>query len=203
MWVEGWGRLPGKLVVLSGPSGSGKSTLLRLALEKLDGPVRLSTSATTRPPRAGERDGVEYIFMDPTEFRDARDRGEFLEFAEYNTQFYGTPARPVFEAMARGECVVLEIEVKGALQIREKAPSALFVFVDVPHFSVLEDRLRARGTEDEPAIHRRLVRARWERDHAHCYDEHILNDNLDEAVDALVDLLRHHRCGGDPSCSKN
>lgn len=197
MWVEGWGRLPGKLVVLSGPSGSGKSTLLRLALEKLDAPVRLSLSATTRAPRPGEQDGIDYLFMDKTEFRDARDRGEFLEYAEYNGQFYGTPSRPVFEAMARGECVVLEIEVKGALQVREKAPSALFVFVDVPCFSVLEDRLRARGTEDESAIHRRLVRARWERDHAHCYDEILINDDLDQAVDALAGILRRNLRGGE------
>jgi guanylate kinase len=196
MWVEGWGHLPGKLVVLSGPSGSGKSTLLRLALERLDGPVRLSVSATTRSPRPGERDGLDYVFMDRQEFLDAQSRGEFLEHAEYNKNFYGTPSRPAFEAMARGECVVLEIEVKGALQIREKAPSALFVFVDVPRFSVLEDRLRARGTEDEPAIHRRLVRARWERDHAHCYDEYLINDDLDQAVDALVEILRRNRCGG-------
>lgn len=197
MWVEGWGRLPGRLVVLSGPSGSGKSTLLRLALEKVDGPVRLSVSATTRAPRAGEREGVDYFFMDRQEFIDAQGRGEFLESAEYNRNFYGTPATPVFEAMARGECVVLEIEVKGALQVREKAPTALFVFVDVPRFSVLEDRLRARGTEDEAAIHRRLIRARWERDHAHCYDENVLNDDLNQAVDALVEILRNNRCGGE------
>ncbi len=113
MWIDGWGHLPGMLVVISGPSGSGKTTLLRLALEKLDGSVRQSVSATTREPRPGERDGIEYFFMSPTEFRQTRDRGEFLESAEYNDQLYGTPARPVFEAMARGECVVLEIEVKG------------------------------------------------------------------------------------------
>lgn len=196
MWVEGWGDLPGKLVVLSGPSGSGKSTLLRRALERIGPRGRLSTSATTRVPREGERDGVEYFFMDRQEFLDAQARGEFLEWAEYNTNYYGTPARPVFEAMARGDCVILEIEVKGALQVRERAPSALFVFVDVPGFDVLEARLRARGTEDEPSIHRRLVRARWERDHAHCYDERIINDDLDRAVEDLVALLRRHGCGG-------
>lgn len=196
MWVEGWGHLPGKLVVLSGPSGSGKSTLLRRALEALGPGVRLSTSATTRAPREGEVEGVSYSFLDRQEFLDARDRGEFLEWAEYNTSYYGTPARPVFEAMARGECVVLEIEVKGALQVRERAPSALFIFVDVPSFATLEARLRGRGTEDEASIHRRLVRARWERDHAHCYDERIINDDLDRAAEDLVALLRRHGCGG-------
>ncbi len=196
MWVEGWGYLPGKLVVLSGPSGSGKSTLLRRALEQIGPTARLSTSATTRPPRAGERDGCDYFFMDRQDFLDAQSRGEFLEWAEYNTNYYGTPARPVFEAMSRSDCVILEIEVKGALQVRERAPSALFVFVDVPSFGVLESRLRARGTEDEPSIHRRLVRARWERDHAHCYDERIINDDLERAVEDLVALLRRHGCGG-------
>lgn len=196
MWVEGWGHLPGQLIVLSGPSGSGKSTLLRLALERLGPGVRLSVSATTRAPRPGERDGVDYIFLDRQEFLDAQARGELLEWAEYNMQCYGTPARPVFEAMARDECVVLEIEVKGALQVRERAPTALFVFVDVPSFSALETRLRDRGTEDEPSIHRRLVRARWERDHAHCYDERIINDDLGRAVEELVALLGRHGCGG-------
>jgi guanylate kinase len=195
MWVEGWGHLPGKLVVLSGPSGSGKSTLLRLALEALGPAARLSVSATTRAPRPGEVEGVHYYFMDRAEFVEAVGRGEFLESAEYNANLYGTPARPVFEAMARGECVILEIEVQGALQVREKAPSALFVFVDVPTFATLEARLRARGTEDEATIHRRLVRARWERDHAHCYDERIVNDVLARAVDDLVVALRRHGCG--------
>jgi guanylate kinase len=195
MWVEGWGYLPGKLVVLSGPSGSGKSTLLRLALEALGPSAKLSVSATTRAPRPGEVEGVDYYFMDRQEFVEAVGRGEFLESAEYNANLYGTPARPVFEAMARGDCIILEIEVQGALQVREKAPSALFVFVDVPTFSTLEDRLRARATEDDATIHRRLVRARIERDHAHCYDERIINDDLRRALDDLVAALRRHGCG--------
>lgn len=196
MWVEGWGHLSGKLVVLSGPSGCGKSTLLRRVLERLGPSVRLSLSATTRAPRPGERPGVDYLFFEDQEFRDAEARGEFLEWAEYNRRCYGTPARPVFEAMSRGECVILEIEVKGALQVREKAPSALFVFVDTPDFATLENRLRARGTEDEASIHRRLVRARWERDHAHCYDVTIINDDLERAVDDLTGVLGRHGCGG-------
>jgi guanylate kinase len=195
MWVEGWGHLPGRLVVVSGPSGSGKSSLLRRALRLPGLSARLSISATTRPPRPGEREGVDYFFHDRAEFLAGQARGEFLESAEYNGHLYGTPAKPVFEAMKRGECVVLEIEVKGAMQVREKAPLALYVFVDVPDFACLEERLRNRATEDDATIHRRLVRARWERDHAHCYDVRILNDDLDRAAKELAAVLERHGCG--------
>ena len=195
MWVEGWGHLPGSLIVLSGPSGSGKSTLLRAALDRLDGSARLSVSATTRPPRPGEVEGLSYYFMDRQQFLESVDRGEFLEFAEYNQNYYGTPARPVFEALRVGDCVVLEIEVKGALQVREKAPAATYLFVDTPDFRTLEARLRNRGTEDEASIHRRLVRARWERDHAHCYDLRIINDDLDLAVAELTTILERQPHG--------
>jgi guanylate kinase len=197
MWIDGFGTLPGNLVVVSGPSGCGKSTLIGRALARPElQSMRLSVSATTRPPRAGERDGVNYVFMDREGFLSARDRDEFLEWAEFNDHFYGTPSLPVFETLAAGGHVLLEIEVNGALQVRQKAPTALFVFVDVPHFPILETRLRARGTESDAAIHRRLVRARWERDHAHCYDVRIVNDILDQATDDLVALLVQHGCGG-------
>jgi guanylate kinase len=197
MWVEGWGNLPGRLVVISGPSGSGKSTLIQRALARPElSSICLSVSATTRPPRSNEREGVDYFFTDHEEFISARDRGEFLEWAEFNDHWYGTPSRPVFELMASGRHVILEIEVKGALQVREKAPTALFVFIDVLHFPLLEGRLRARGTESDSAIHRRLARARWERDHAHCYDERVINDDLDQATDDLAALLVQQGCGG-------
>jgi guanylate kinase len=196
MWVEGWGKLPGRLVVVSGPSGSGKSTLIHRALEHKEVKATLSVSATTRAPRPGEREGVEYFFMCPEQFAAARERDEFLEWAEFNHNFYGTPGRPVFEAMSAGRNVILEIEVQGALKVRERAPTALYVFVDVPRFGVLEERLRARGSETDPSMHRRLVRARWERDHAHCYDERVINDNLDQATSDLVALLLRYGCGG-------
>ena len=191
MWVEGWGHLPGRLIVLSGPSGSGKSTILRAALERLGGSVRLSVSATTRAPRIGEVEGEDYYFLGRDAFREALEAGELLEWAEYNDHYYGTPARPVFESLRRGESVVLEIEVQGALRVREKAPSALYLFVDTPDFRTLEARLRNRGTEEDASIHRRLVRARWERDHAHCYDATIVNDDLGHAIDELVSILEH------------
>ncbi len=195
MWLEGWGNLPGHLVVISGPSGSGKSTLVQRILQRPEISASLSVSATTRKPRPGEQEGVNYFFVDLEEFEGMRARGELFESAEFAGHLYGTPIAPVVEIMKRGGCVILEIEVQGALQVREHAPSALFLFIDVPRFWELEKRLRFRGTESDESIHRRLVRARWERDHSHCYDVVLINDDLEQSVDKLVGLLVQHGCG--------
>lgn len=192
MWINGWGDLPGHLVVVSGPSGSGKSTLVRGVVERADLDAELSVSMTTRRPRPDEREGVDYWFVDDHQWQAIRnDPGTdgLLEFAEYNEQYYGTPARPVFEAIAKGKTILLEIEVKGAIQIRERAPTTLFVFVKTPHFADLADRLKARGTEDPATIHRRLVRARAELAEAHWYDVQVVNDDLDRATEELAALL--------------
>jgi guanylate kinase len=190
MWVYGWGELPGQLVVISGPSGSGKSSIIRELLARDDVRARLSVSATTRPPRLGERPGIDYDFMTLEQFQSGVERQEFLEFAEYNHHYYGTPAEPVRQALARGECVLLEIEAQGAMQVRRKAPAALFVFVDVPSFRDLASRLMQRATESEQQIHNRLVIARDERDQAHRYDYRLINDNLQSAVDELAMLIK-------------
>jgi guanylate kinase len=194
MWVAGWGQLRGRLVVVSGPSGSGKSTVLRRVLERLGLDLRLSVSATTRPRRPGERDEVDYHFLSNEEFLADRERGDFLEWAEYNGNLYGTRARPVYEALAAGKTVLLEIEVKGALQIRSAAPSSLFVFIRPPSFCALEERLRRRGTEDEASTLRRLRKAREELAEAHWYDIQIVNDDLDRCVEELVLALRTNGC---------
>ena len=196
MWVAGRGELKGQLVVVSGPSGCGKSTLIRRALEDpamkhLD----LSISATTRPRRPGEQDGVDYHFMSLQEFQAVRDR-DFLEWAEYNGHYYGTPAKPVLTALAGGRSVLLEIEVKGALQIRDTAPSAFFVFIRTPTFRTLEERLRQRGTEDDSAIHRRLKKAREELAESHWYDVQVINDDLGRSVEDFTSALRSNGCGG-------
>jgi guanylate kinase len=190
MWVQGWGDVPGRLVVVSGPSGSGKSTLIRRALERPDVEAQLSISATSRSPRPGERDGVDYYFLTREAFAEALGRGEFLESAVYNGNHYGTPAAPVREALEAGRCVLLEIETQGAMQVRERVPTALFVFVDAPSFDALADRLRGRRTESAEQVHQRLVIARRERDQAHCYDVQIINDDLDRAVGELAGLVR-------------
>jgi guanylate kinase len=195
MWVEGWGQLRGQLVVVSGPSGCGKSTVIRRALEHPGINIQLSVSATTREPRPGERDGVNYHFLSREEFEAARRSGEFLEWAEYNDQLYGTPARPVYEALASGRSVLLEIEVQGALQIRNAAPSALFVFIKTPTFRELERRLRRRGTEDEPSILRRLRKARAELAEAHWYDVQLINDDLGRCVEEFLVALKSNGCG--------
>ena len=196
MWVEGRGDLPGQLVVVSGPSGCGKSTIIRHVLERSELHVQLSVSATTRERRPGEQHGVDYHFLDFDQFLASRDRGEFLEWAEYNANYYGTPATPVFDALASGRSVILEIEVKGALQIRQQSPSALFVFLKTPDFRTLERRLRQRGTEAEPVILRRLRKAREELAEAHWYDVQLINDDLDRCIEEFIDILKTYDCGG-------
>ena len=188
MWLEGCGELPGRLVVISGPSGSGKSTLIRRLLARTTARVRLSVSATTRAPRPGETEGVDYHFLTPEAF--AADRaGRFLESAEYNGHCYGTPRAAVIEALAAGWIVLLEIEVQGALQVREVAPTALFLFVKAPSFAAMERRLLDRGTEGPPALQRRLVRARHELAEAHWYDHQIINDEVERAAGELDAIL--------------
>ncbi len=196
MWVENWGHLPGQLLVVSGPSGSGKSSIVRLALVRSDLNLQLSISATTRDPRSGEVDGVDYIFMENDEFRAAKDSGKFLETAVYNGRYYGTPAEPVYLALSQGKSVILEIEVAGAEQIRDNAPSSIFLFIKTRTFQILEKRLRTRGTEAEPSILRRLKTARRELAEAHWYDHVLINDELDECVEQFVTLLKSYGRGG-------
>lgn len=196
MWLEGKGRVPGQLVVVSGPSGSGKSTVVRRALGHPGLRAQLSVSATTRAVRSGERDGVDYYFLPPEEFRSAVARGDFLEWAEYNANLYGTPAAPVYRALTEGQSVLLEIEVEGAKQVRDRAPGALFVFIRTPTFRILEERLRGRGTETDEVVFRRLRKGRQELAEAHWYDIQLVNDDLDGCVEQFVDVLRSYGCGG-------
>ncbi|ODT96909.1 MAG: guanylate kinase [Planctomycetes bacterium SCN 63-9] len=183
---------PGRLIVISGPSGSGKSTIVRRLLdEHPELPLKVSISATTRAPREGEEHGVHYYFRSPEEFEAGRH--DLLEHARVHDHHYGTPAEPIRRALAEGFSVILVIDVQGAFQVREKVPDALLIFIQVPGLDVLEDRLRARGTEAEPAIQRRLANARRELALADRYDYQVLNDDLDRAVDELVTILnRNH-----------
>lgn len=189
-----WTNLPGRLIVLSGPSGSGKSTLVQRLLERPGLRREVSISATTRPPRAGELSGRHYVFLSAQEFENIRD--QLLESAEVHGHSYGTPAEPVRKALAQGTCVILVIDVQGGIQVREKVPSALLIFVRAPGLEVLEQRLRARGTDDEATIQRRLANARRELELAKCYDVHLVNDDLERSVDELAAILVQNHCGG-------
>jgi guanylate kinase len=191
---EDWAELPGRLIVVSGPSGSGKSTLVRRLLDRPGIRARVSVSATTRPPRPGERPDRDYLFLAREAFEAHRDR--FLEWAEVHGHLYGTPAEPVRAALARGICVLLVIDVQGAMLVRQKVPNALLVFIQVPSPELLEARLRGRGTDDDATIARRLANARQELAVADRYDVQLINDDLDRAVEELAGLLIQNRCGG-------
>ncbi|WP_165075764.1 guanylate kinase [Paludisphaera rhizosphaerae] len=187
-----WSTLPGRLVVLSGASGAGKSTIVHRLIDRAGGKVRRSVSATTRAPREGEVPGLDYHFVTVEEFESLR--GDLLESAEVHGSWYGTPASPVREALARGECVILVIDVQGGFQIRRKVPNALLVFIQAPSLEELEARLRDRGTDSEATIARRLTNARREIEAARAYDVQLVNDDLEACVDALTKTLAEHRC---------
>ena len=181
---------PGKLVVISGPSGVGKTTLLKRLLADLPALVP-SVSATTRPPRTGERDGVDYHFLQLEEFEQRRSAGEFLECCRvYGRQhWYGTLVSEVAPRLAAGAWVVLEIDVEGTLSILERYPEAITIFVEPSRPDQLLERLRGRGTESEDAMARRLEVARRELLEAHRYRHRIVNENVDTALEAIKNVL--------------
>lgn len=182
--------IPGKLVVISGPSGVGKTTLLRRLLADL--PHLLpSVSATTRPPRAGEQDGVDYHFMPLAEFEKRRENGEFLECCQvYGRQhWYGTLVSEVAPRLAAGSWVVLEIDVEGTLSILERYPEAITIFVEPAHPDQLLERLQGRGTESAEAMSRRLEVARRELLEAHRYRHRVVNDDVAAALARIESLL--------------
>lgn len=180
----------GKLVVVSGPSGVGKTTLLRRLLSRFPTLVP-SVSATTRPPRAGEREGLDYHFISLEEFEQRRAAGEFLECCQvYGRQhWYGTLVAEVAPRMASGQWVVLEIDVEGTLSVLAKYPEAITIFVEPSHPDQLLERLQGRGTESPEAMARRLEVARRELLEAHRYRYRVVNENVDEALDDVRGIL--------------
>jgi len=185
-------RARGRLVVLSGPSGAGKSTVLRLLLGQSGLPLVLSVSATTRPPRPGEVDGVDYHFLSAEEFDRRRRRGEFLECFQVfgKDHWYGTLNSAVSPVLEEGKWVILEIDVQGALSVIERYPDAITVFLRPDSLEELEKRLRGRKTESEEAIAGRLERARHEWPLADRYRYEVINDDVGRAVHEICDILR-------------
>lgn len=175
----------GNLFVISGPSGAGKGTLVARLLREIPD-AWLSVSATTRQPREGEQHGVNYFFLDRDAFMQLVQRDELLEWAEYSGNCYGTPRASVDEHIAEGKQVILEIDVQGAFQIRDKKPEAHLVFIEPPSIEELERRLVGRGTEDEQTIRRRMEAAKLELSRKNEYDYTLVNDDLDDAAAKLI-----------------
>jgi len=173
---------------VAGPSGVGKGTVVRRVLELVPG-LRLSVSATTRPPRPAERDGVDYRFLDEAAFDELARGGGLLEHAEVFGHRYGTPRRWVEERLEAGEDVVLEIDVQGADQVRRAIPEAVLIFLDTPSMPELERRLRSRGTEDEARLARRLATAERERGQRARFDHVVVNDDLVRASAQVAAII--------------
>ena len=179
---------PSQLVVISGPGGVGKGTVVR-ALRNRYPDLAVSVSATTRPPRPGEVDGVAYWFLSRSAFDELVASGGFLEWAEFAGNRYGTPWRSVEQPLADGATVVLEIEVQGAAQVRSRFPDAVLIFLVPPSHEVLVQRLRGRGSDDEQRIAERMAIAQEELEHAGEFDHVVVNDTVDAAVDAIGRIL--------------
>jgi guanylate kinase len=180
------GARKGQMLVMSGPSGAGKSTLCRLLLE--DPRVKFSVSATTRAPRPGEKDGRDYHFVTPEQFRQLIREGAFIEHAEVHGNLYGTLRKPMEEALDRGETFLLEIDVQGANQLQALGEPGLYVFVAPPDFETLRKRLVGRGTDKPEVIERRLKKAEDEYRERVKYDHVVVNDDLKRALRQIRSL---------------
>lgn len=178
----------GMLIVVSGPSGCGKGTVLAEILKS--DRIFYSVSATTRSPRPGETDGMNYYFLTKDKFEKLIDEDGMLEYAQYCGNYYGTPKKPVEDMLEQGKHVILEIEVQGAMKIMEKRPEAVFVFILPPSLKELERRLKKRGTEAEDVVKKRLNEAAGEIRQAYKYNYAVINGELEKAVDDLKAIIR-------------
>lgn len=183
----------GKLIVVSGPSGAGKSTVISRVMEQ-DKSVVFSVSATTRKPREGEHDGVDYFFVDTDRFKKMINNDELLEHAQYVENFYGTPKAPVYENLENGLSVLFDIEVQGAMQIKNICPEAILIFVIPSEFSQIEKRLHLRGTDSEEKIKQRIKTAKYEYSMALNYDYIVLNDAPDTAANEIKSIITAEKC---------
>ena len=177
-----------RLFIISGPSAVGKGTIVKRIL-KSDGKVHLSVSATTRNPREGEEEGVSYYFMSDEKFVKAVGEGGFLEHASVHGHYYGTPKAPVMSQLKAGRDVILEIDVQGAMQVKESYPDGVFIFILPPSVDALRSRIMHRGTESEEDIQVRLGAAQREMEYLEHYDYYVVNDDLEKAVDSVKKIM--------------
>ena len=187
----------GKLVVISGFSGAGKGTLMKALMKEYGDSYALSVSATTRNPRPGEMDGVDYFFVTKDKFEQMIAEDALIEYAQYVGNYYGTPKKYVEEKLADGKDVILEIEVMGALNVKKQFPDALLIFISAPSISELKSRLAGRGTESEETIIKRLRKATEEAEDMDKYDYIIVNDDLDECIHTVDSVIRSYGCRRD------
>ena len=180
----------GLLFIISGPAGSGKGTIVSRVRELAQ--FDFSVSATTRKPRPNEENGIHYYFIDKAEFEHKIENGEMLEYAQYVGNYYGTPKKPVEDALAAGRNIILDIEVKGALQVKEKMPEAVMIFIMPPNYETLLSRIRGRGTETEEVIQERMKQSHFEIDHFGNYDYVVVNETngIEKAAEDILSIMR-------------
>lgn len=183
----------GRIIIVSGPSGVGKGTVLRQVMKRCPG-LRYSVSATTRPMRPEDQEGVSYYFVSRQRFEEMIGGGELLEYASYAGNYYGTPVKPVEEALAAGQSVILEIDVQGALQVMQRRPDAISVFIGPPSYHELKHRLSGRGDTPPEVAARRLKIALEECHQAHHYEYIIINDTIENATEELTAVLTAESC---------
>ncbi|MBE5932001.1 MAG: guanylate kinase [Lachnospiraceae bacterium] len=182
----------GNLIVISGFSGAGKGTVVKKLVEKYG--YSLSVSATTREPREGEVDGKDYYFKSVADFQNLIDYNGFIEWAMYVENYYGTPRKFVEDEMAKGNDVILEIEVQGAMNIKNQYPDAILIFITAPNIATLRERLTGRGTESDEVILKRLKRAKEESQDINEYEYVVVNDDLDTCVDSVNSIIVRKKC---------
>ena len=182
----------GRLIVISGFSGAGKGTVVKRLVEKYN--YSLSISATTRAPRDGEQDGREYYFKTVDEFKSLIDYNGFIEWAQYVENYYGTPRKFVEDEIAAGKNVILEIEVQGAMNIKAQYPNAILIFITTKDIDTLKARLTGRGSETEEVIAKRMARAAEEAESMESYEFIVVNDELEQCVDAVNSIVVSESC---------
>lgn len=183
----------GLLIVISGPSGAGKGTICSELRKEMPNLV-YSVSMTTREPRVGEKEGINYFFRTKEQFEELLAQGDFLEYAKVYDNYYGTPKAHVMDLLDEGKHVILEIDIQGAMQVKDAFSDGVFIYIVPPSLSVLSNRLNGRGTDAQDVINKRLSLASSELALAHRYDYIVVNDILDEAVEKVASILRAESC---------